>query len=277
MATRSKRARPTPKSTVVFPVDPTTATPDQLQHLKCPITFEIMTDPVVAADGHTYQREAFNQWLANSRKSPKTGVELPHLGVVENWAIRAIIDQYYPGTLRKVPISMTYTLPIESRDVPKMHWNKQGTTLGVLGSRDFLCVDPTTGTEIDRFNMETTLELLDSHIPVYALDGDYVLWSSGATEAVFVRNVRTKKTEYKFGYPENVRRRVATITVVDGLEFVAVLHHDNVLKVWNVPQLTCLLQTNNVASFRAFVRNGQKRVVAVKSNRHPVSVVSWTL
>ena len=33
---------------------------------KCPITAEIMEDPVVIADGKTYERAAIEQWLARS-------------------------------------------------------------------------------------------------------------------------------------------------------------------------------------------------------------------
>ena len=42
----------------------------------CPITSEIMEDPVVTADGHTYERKAITAWLAKSNTSPMTGVTL---------------------------------------------------------------------------------------------------------------------------------------------------------------------------------------------------------
>jgi hypothetical protein len=34
-----------------------------LDELSCPISFQLMTDPVVADDGHTYQREAIEEWI----------------------------------------------------------------------------------------------------------------------------------------------------------------------------------------------------------------------
>lgn len=37
----------------------------------CPITRELMRDPVIAADGHTYDREAVEMWLRNHDTSPK--------------------------------------------------------------------------------------------------------------------------------------------------------------------------------------------------------------
>ncbi|KAL0030823.1 hypothetical protein WJX77_008253 [Trebouxia sp. C0004] len=38
--------------------------------LCCPITQELMVDPVIAADGHTYERDAFEKWLLRSSTSP---------------------------------------------------------------------------------------------------------------------------------------------------------------------------------------------------------------
>ena len=32
----------------------------------CPITLELMRDPVMAADGHTYEREALLRWLKST-------------------------------------------------------------------------------------------------------------------------------------------------------------------------------------------------------------------
>jgi hypothetical protein len=34
-----------------------------LEELSCPISMQLMTDPVVADDGHTYQRHAIETWI----------------------------------------------------------------------------------------------------------------------------------------------------------------------------------------------------------------------
>ena len=39
----------------------------------CPLTLELMTDPVTAADGHSYESAAIKQWLQSSALSPLTG------------------------------------------------------------------------------------------------------------------------------------------------------------------------------------------------------------
>ncbi|XP_024515774.1 uncharacterized protein LOC112340861 [Selaginella moellendorffii] len=44
------------------------------------ITQEVMKDPVIAADGHSYERSAIEAWLKTHDTSPKTGEVLPSLG-----------------------------------------------------------------------------------------------------------------------------------------------------------------------------------------------------
>ena len=33
-----------------------------MDNLLCPITYEIMEDPVIAYDGHSYERKAIKEW-----------------------------------------------------------------------------------------------------------------------------------------------------------------------------------------------------------------------
>jgi hypothetical protein len=42
----------------------------------CPITFDLMTDPVVAADGHSYERSPITKWISSKENSPRTGEPL---------------------------------------------------------------------------------------------------------------------------------------------------------------------------------------------------------
>ena len=42
----------------------------------CPITQELMSDPVLAADGHAYERQAILQWIERKATSPMTGEAL---------------------------------------------------------------------------------------------------------------------------------------------------------------------------------------------------------
>jgi hypothetical protein len=44
--------------------------------LRCPISLELMEDPVIALDGHTYEREAIEKWFECSNSSPLTNEKL---------------------------------------------------------------------------------------------------------------------------------------------------------------------------------------------------------
>ena len=50
--------------------------PEPPDEFLCPITQELMDDPVFATDGHTYERSAIERWLLKKRTSPKTNEEL---------------------------------------------------------------------------------------------------------------------------------------------------------------------------------------------------------
>ena len=75
----------------------TSETEDNIPNgFKCPITTEIMKDPVHAADGHTYERRAIEEWLMDCNKdtSPKTGEVLPNKDLQANFTLKSLIDEY---------------------------------------------------------------------------------------------------------------------------------------------------------------------------------------
>ena len=54
-------------------------------------TQETMVDPVVLADGHSYERAAIEAWLAHSATSPLSGLPLEHTRLVPNEPLRRLI------------------------------------------------------------------------------------------------------------------------------------------------------------------------------------------
>ncbi|VVA25712.1 PREDICTED: U-box domain-containing [Prunus dulcis] len=61
----------------------------------CPITLEIMTDPVIVASGQTYDRESIQKWFdTNHRTCPKTRETLAHLSLAPNYALKNLIMQW---------------------------------------------------------------------------------------------------------------------------------------------------------------------------------------
>ena len=61
----------------------------------CPITQDLMEDPVVAADGYSYERSAIAEWLRRGGKnSPVTGAKLAHTKLVPNHRLKSIINDF---------------------------------------------------------------------------------------------------------------------------------------------------------------------------------------
>eukprot|EP00747_Dinoflagellata_sp_TGD_P184628 gnl/TRDRNA2_/TRDRNA2_40440_c0_seq1.p1 gnl/TRDRNA2_/TRDRNA2_40440_c0~~gnl/TRDRNA2_/TRDRNA2_40440_c0_seq1.p1 ORF type:complete len:707 (-),score=155.00 gnl/TRDRNA2_/TRDRNA2_40440_c0_seq1:30-2150(-) len=60
----------------------------------CPIMHERMSEPVLAADGHTYEKQAIQRWLQLHNTSPMTGAPLAHRYLTENFALRHLIASY---------------------------------------------------------------------------------------------------------------------------------------------------------------------------------------
>ena len=63
--------------------------PDELL---CPITRELMLEPMVAADGYTYERSALCAWFDGGHDtSPMTNARLDHLHMIPNRALKMLI------------------------------------------------------------------------------------------------------------------------------------------------------------------------------------------
>lgn len=61
--------------------------------MKCPITLEPFVDPVMAEDGHTYERAAIMRALVLRHASPCTGARIGVL-LRANHAMRNVVDEW---------------------------------------------------------------------------------------------------------------------------------------------------------------------------------------
>lgn len=60
----------------------------------CPISMDLMTDPVVGSDGHTYERSAIVEWLHSNRVSPLTRQAMTETDLQPNYALRSAIERW---------------------------------------------------------------------------------------------------------------------------------------------------------------------------------------
>lgn len=63
----------------------------------CPLTLQVMSDPVVAPDGHSYERTEILKHLANSSNSPITGLPFRNKELVDNRTLKIMINEWRPG------------------------------------------------------------------------------------------------------------------------------------------------------------------------------------
>ncbi|KAK7249485.1 hypothetical protein SO694_00049282 [Aureococcus anophagefferens] len=64
------------------------------ERLTCPLTLELMKQPVIACDGHTYERCAIQQWLERAKTSPVTNERLRTPDLIPNHAMKAMIAEF---------------------------------------------------------------------------------------------------------------------------------------------------------------------------------------
>jgi len=78
--------------------------------LSCPITLELFRDPVVAQDGHTYERKAIEDWIHKNGTSPITNQKISSEQLIPNYAIKKVIDHFETSSRDK---NFQYTLDVD--------------------------------------------------------------------------------------------------------------------------------------------------------------------
>lgn len=82
-------------STKRMPFSLESVLPPVPKSFKCPITQEVMRDPVMTQDGHVYENESIQEWFRRGhRTSPVTGAELTNLALLPEIPLRRAIEEY---------------------------------------------------------------------------------------------------------------------------------------------------------------------------------------
>lgn len=64
-------------------------------YFRCPLSLELMLDPVIVASGQTYERASIQKWLDHGLvRCPKTGYELSHKNLIPNYTVKALIANW---------------------------------------------------------------------------------------------------------------------------------------------------------------------------------------
>ncbi|KAK6259950.1 Armadillo - like 7 [Theobroma cacao] len=64
-------------------------------HFLCPLSLELMLDPVIVASGQTYDRASIQKWLDNGLTiCPKTHQTLTHTNLIPNYMVKAMVASW---------------------------------------------------------------------------------------------------------------------------------------------------------------------------------------
>jgi len=64
------------------------------QNYLCPISYQIMTDPVITPYGISYDRESIEKWLINNKIDPIAHKKLNKNMLIPNYALKSLIEEY---------------------------------------------------------------------------------------------------------------------------------------------------------------------------------------
>ncbi|KAK3275231.1 hypothetical protein CYMTET_16625 [Cymbomonas tetramitiformis] len=59
--------------------------------LRCPLLKDVMREPVIASDGHTYEKAAIKDWFLKHDTSPVTNLPFEHKGLIANHSFHALV------------------------------------------------------------------------------------------------------------------------------------------------------------------------------------------
>ncbi|KAK9285138.1 hypothetical protein L1049_024323 [Liquidambar formosana] len=84
----------------------------------CPLSLELMTDPVIVASGQTYERAFIKNWIdLGLTVCPKTRQTLAHINLIPNYTVKALIANWCESNNVKLPdpmksVNLTQSSPL---------------------------------------------------------------------------------------------------------------------------------------------------------------------
>jgi hypothetical protein len=146
---------------------------------KCPITQEVMQDPVCIADGSVYEFSAINKWLSQKQISPLTNLPLDHCQVCPN---KELLEQIKASKWYKPLLPIPYMI----RDSEYSFTSGQsGWFFVIFSSEEVYTIHADVVFDTDRIELiqnnetnEYTFNVLDTY--VYNKEKDYYVASDGS-------------------------------------------------------------------------------------------------
>uniref|UniRef100_A0A5B6YSD6 RING-type E3 ubiquitin transferase n=1 Tax=Davidia involucrata TaxID=16924 RepID=A0A5B6YSD6_DAVIN len=112
---------------------------------RCPISLDLMQDPVVVATGQTYDRASIRAWIESGHNTcPKTGQTLPHSSLIPNCALKNLIAMWCRQ--QRIPFETTETNERKTNGVVTNKTALEATRMTVLFLVNKLTVSQSTET-----------------------------------------------------------------------------------------------------------------------------------
>ena len=101
-----------------------------IDSISCPITKDIMQDPVQGLDGHTYERSAIVHWLQVHGKSPMSNIPMTENDLKFSASIKYLADKYLAGSFGKIEIADEKPVVVSPNNIKlksSSNFNSNGT------------------------------------------------------------------------------------------------------------------------------------------------------
>ncbi|KAM0911866.1 hypothetical protein ACQ4PT_013213 [Festuca glaucescens] len=128
------------------------------EELRCPISLQLMYDPVVIASGQTYERACIEKWFNSGNTTcPKTRKQLSQLSVTPNYCIKGLIASWCEKNGVPVPSAPPESPKLKYLRITSLKSSKCLVTNGVS-----TILFEETGAKDDKCNTDTALEKCSS-------------------------------------------------------------------------------------------------------------------
>ncbi len=91
----------------IFTVQYPTGMEEPPAEFQCPITYDLMNEPVVDPEGHSYEHAAILEWISTHHTSPVTRTALSENQLAPNRALRGLIERWKAEHPQQPPASPT--------------------------------------------------------------------------------------------------------------------------------------------------------------------------
>ncbi|KAI8526881.1 hypothetical protein RHMOL_Rhmol12G0032900 [Rhododendron molle] len=137
------------------------------EELRCPISLQLMYDPVIIASGQTYERICIEKWFGDGHNTcPKTQQQLPHLSLTPNYCVKGLVATWCEQNGVSIPDGPPESLDLnywrlvlsesESANSKSMDsvgsFNKRGVK--VVPLEDTCVIDEAEGNEVDDVSVQ---------------------------------------------------------------------------------------------------------------------------